>query len=103
MSLKYINILLHVPENICKMSVKFGGCLILFIVYMINKLISVDSSLSYNLCLPQAFVSPCKSGEGSSISDVSLKSEKFQRTKVPRAESGDSIGSMSEDHNLPYR
>ncbi|KFV05850.1 Actin-binding protein anillin, partial [Tauraco erythrolophus] len=52
---------------------------------------------------PQAFVSPCKStGEGSSISDVSLKSDKFQRTKVPRAESGDSIGSMSEDRNLPY-
>ncbi|XP_009697316.1 PREDICTED: actin-binding protein anillin, partial [Cariama cristata] len=52
---------------------------------------------------PEAFVSPCKStGEGSSISDVSLKSEKFQRTKVPRAESGDSIGSMSEDRNLPY-
>ncbi|NXO57981.1 ANLN protein, partial [Aramus guarauna] len=52
---------------------------------------------------PEAFVSPCKStGEGSSVSDVSLKSEKFQRTKVPRAESGDSIGSMSEDRNLPY-
>ncbi|NWU67149.1 ANLN protein, partial [Pterocles burchelli] len=52
---------------------------------------------------PEAFVSPCKStGEGSSISDVSLKSEKFQRTKVPRAESGDSIGSMSEDRSLPY-
>ncbi|KAM6373960.1 anillin isoform 1-T1 [Alca torda] len=52
---------------------------------------------------PEAFVSPCKStGEGSSNSDVSLKSEKFQRTKVPRAESGDSIGSMSEDRNLPY-
>jgi len=52
----------------------------------------------------QTFVSPCKStGEGSSISDVSLKSEKFQRTKVPRAESGDSIGSVSEDRNLPYR
>lgn len=52
---------------------------------------------------PEAFVSPCKSsGEGSSISDISLKSEKFQRTKVPRAESGDSIGSTSEDRNLPY-
>ncbi|XP_009556176.2 anillin isoform X2 [Cuculus canorus] len=52
---------------------------------------------------PEAFVSPCKStGEGSSISDVSQKSEKFQRTEVPRAESGDSIGSMSEDRNLPY-
>ncbi|KAM9387160.1 anillin [Phaethornis superciliosus] len=52
---------------------------------------------------PEAFVSPCTSvGEGSSISDVSLKSEKFQRTKVPRAESGDSIGSMSEDRSLPY-
>ncbi|XP_051465513.1 anillin isoform X1 [Apus apus] len=51
----------------------------------------------------EAFVSPCRSvGEGSSISDVSLKSEKFQRTKVPRAESGDSIGSMTEDRNLPY-
>ncbi|KAM6338566.1 anillin [Podargus strigoides] len=52
---------------------------------------------------PEAFVSPCKSiGEGSCISEVSLKSEKFQRTKVPRAESGDSIGSVSEDRNLPY-
>ncbi|XP_050748631.1 anillin [Gymnogyps californianus] len=52
---------------------------------------------------PEAFVSPSKStGEGSSISDVSLKSEKFQRAKVPRAESGDSIGSISEDRNLPY-
>ncbi|NXS81192.1 ANLN protein, partial [Erpornis zantholeuca] len=51
----------------------------------------------------EAFGSPSKSaGEGSSISDVSLKSEKFQRTRVPRAESGDSIGSMSEDRNLPY-
>lgn len=52
---------------------------------------------------PQAFGSPKSTGEGSSISDVSLKSEKFQRTRVPRAESGDSIGSMSEDCNLPYR
>ncbi|XP_071592149.1 anillin isoform X2 [Heliangelus exortis] len=52
---------------------------------------------------PEAFVSPCRSvGEGSSISDVSLKSDKFQRTKVPRAESGDSIGSLAEDRNLPY-
>ncbi|XP_065521435.1 anillin [Lathamus discolor] len=52
---------------------------------------------------PEAFVSPSKSaGEGSSISDVSLKSDKFQRTKVPRAESGDSIGSISDDRNLPY-
>ncbi|NXN84555.1 ANLN protein, partial [Bombycilla garrulus] len=52
---------------------------------------------------PQAFGSPSKStGESSSISDASLKSEKFQRTRVPRAESGDSIGSMSEDRNLPY-
>ncbi|NXU57552.1 ANLN protein, partial [Turnix velox] len=52
---------------------------------------------------PEAFVSPSKStGEGSSISDTSLKFEKFQRTEVPRAESGDSIGSLSEDRNLPY-
>ncbi|XP_018776242.2 anillin isoform X1 [Serinus canaria] len=51
----------------------------------------------------EAFGSPSKStGEGSSISDVSLKSEKFQRTRVPRAESGDSIGSMLEERNLPY-
>ncbi|XP_010150955.1 PREDICTED: actin-binding protein anillin, partial [Eurypyga helias] len=52
---------------------------------------------------PEAFGSPSRStAEGSSVSDVSLRSEKFQRTKVPRAESADSIGSMSEDRNLPY-
>ncbi|NXC28017.1 ANLN protein, partial [Campylorhamphus procurvoides] len=63
----------------------------------------VESVSNTTLSFPQAFISPCKStGEGSSISDVSLKSEKFQRTKVPRAESGDSIGSVSEDRNLPY-
>uniref|UniRef100_A0A8C0U7X6 Anillin-like n=1 Tax=Cyanistes caeruleus TaxID=156563 RepID=A0A8C0U7X6_CYACU len=50
----------------------------------------------------EAFGSPKSTEEGSSISDVSLKSEKFQRIRVPRAESGDSIGSMSEDRNLPY-
>ncbi|NWR91434.1 ANLN protein, partial [Furnarius figulus] len=64
---------------------------------------SVSSEVIQLFSFPQAFISPCKSaGEGSSISDVSLKSEKFQRTKVPRAESGDSIGSVSEDRNLPY-
>ncbi|XP_056339178.1 anillin isoform X1 [Oenanthe melanoleuca] len=53
--------------------------------------------------ISEAFGSPSKSiGEGSSISDVSLKSETFQRIRVPRVESGDSIGSMSEDCNLPY-
>ncbi|NXH52021.1 ANLN protein, partial [Rhabdornis inornatus] len=53
--------------------------------------------------ISEAFGSPSKStGEGSSISDVSLTSEKFQRTRVPRGESGDSIGSISEDYNLPY-
>ncbi|NXP63101.1 ANLN protein, partial [Chloropsis cyanopogon] len=63
--------------------------------------ISVPIIIMFSFC--QAFGSPSKStGEGSSISDVSLKSEKFQRTRVPRAESGDSIGSMSEDRNLPY-
>ncbi|KAM8810627.1 anillin [Eudromia elegans] len=56
---------------------------------------------------PEAFISPSQSvtscpGEGSSVSETSLKSEKFQRTKVPRAESGDSIGSGSEDRNLLY-
>ncbi|KAM9078213.1 anillin isoform 3-T3 [Megaptera novaeangliae] len=35
-----------------------------------------------------------------SISDESPKPGKFQRTHVPRAESGDSMG--SEDHDLPY-
>uniref|UniRef100_A0A8C3TI93 Anillin n=1 Tax=Chelydra serpentina TaxID=8475 RepID=A0A8C3TI93_CHESE len=40
--------------------------------------------------------------ESSSISDESPKSGKFQRTRVPRAQSGDSIGSLSEDHNLLY-
>ncbi|NXP44254.1 ANLN protein, partial [Heliornis fulica] len=51
---------------------------------------------------PEAFVSPKSTGEGSSTSDVSLKSEKSQRTKVPRAESVDSIGSTSEDRSLLY-
>ncbi|XP_035175131.1 anillin [Oxyura jamaicensis] len=51
----------------------------------------------------EAFVSPCKSISGdSSVSDVSLKSAKFQRTEVPRADSGDSISSTSEDRNLLY-
>uniref|UniRef100_A0A8D0GWQ3 Anillin n=1 Tax=Sphenodon punctatus TaxID=8508 RepID=A0A8D0GWQ3_SPHPU len=45
-----------------------------------------------------AVVSP----EGSSISDDSPRSSKFQRTRFPRAESGDSIGSLSEDRNLLY-
>ncbi|NXC90022.1 ANLN protein, partial [Cercotrichas coryphoeus] len=65
----------------------------------------VESQISVNIIcsFPQAFGSPSKSiGEGSSISDVSLKSEMLQRTRVPRVESGDSIGSMSEDCNLPY-
>ncbi|XP_036720280.1 anillin isoform X2 [Balaenoptera musculus] len=35
-----------------------------------------------------------------SISDESPKPGKFQRTRVPRAESGDGMG--SEDHDLPY-
>uniref|UniRef100_A0A8C3BCN6 Anillin n=1 Tax=Cairina moschata TaxID=8855 RepID=A0A8C3BCN6_CAIMO len=51
---------------------------------------------------PEAFVSPKSTGGDSSVSDVSLKSDKFQRTKVPRAESGDSISSTSEDRNLLY-
>ncbi|XP_065608347.1 anillin [Cyrtonyx montezumae] len=52
---------------------------------------------------PEVFVSPCKSvGEDSSVSDVSQKSDKFQRTKIPRGESGDSMSSLSEDRSLPY-
>ncbi|NWS91699.1 ANLN protein, partial [Toxostoma redivivum] len=65
----------------------------------------VESVIICNIMcsFPQAFGSPSKStGDGSSISDVSLESEKFQRTRVSRGESGDSIGFMSEDYNLPY-
>ncbi|OXB83210.1 UNVERIFIED_CONTAM: hypothetical protein H355_001962 [Colinus virginianus] len=52
---------------------------------------------------PEVFVSPCKSvGEDSSVSDVSQKSDKYQRTKIPRGESGDSVSSLSEDRSLPY-
>uniref|UniRef100_A0A8D0GWJ7 Anillin n=1 Tax=Sphenodon punctatus TaxID=8508 RepID=A0A8D0GWJ7_SPHPU len=52
---------------------------------------------------PEVFASPSRSvGEGSSISDDSPRSSKFQRTRFPRAESGDSIGSLSEDRNLLY-
>ncbi|NXL32335.1 ANLN protein, partial [Glaucidium brasilianum] len=70
---------------------------------LLTPLVESVDICSITFSSPQAFVSPCKStGEGSSISDVSLTSEKFQRTKVPRAESVDSIGSMSEDRNLPY-
>ncbi|OXB54638.1 hypothetical protein ASZ78_001805 [Callipepla squamata] len=53
---------------------------------------------------PEVFVSPCKSvGEDSSVSDVSQKSDKYQRAKIPRGESGDSVSSLSEDRSLPYR
>ncbi|KAM9166296.1 anillin isoform 2-T2 [Pangshura tecta] len=58
---------------------------------------------SVGVVSPEVFVSPSRSvAESSSISDESPKSGKFQRTRVPRAESGDSIGSLSEDHNLLY-
>uniref|UniRef100_A0A674KJ90 Anillin n=1 Tax=Terrapene triunguis TaxID=2587831 RepID=A0A674KJ90_9SAUR len=58
---------------------------------------------SVGVVSPEVFVSPSRSvAEISSISDESPKSGKFQRTRVPRAESGDSIGSLSEDHNLLY-
>ncbi|NXT13478.1 ANLN protein, partial [Prunella fulvescens] len=70
---------------------------------LLTPLVESVDSCNIMFSFPQAFGSPSKStGEGSSISDVSLKSEKFQRTRVPRAESGDSIGSTSEDRNLPY-
>uniref|UniRef100_A0A674KHE8 Anillin n=1 Tax=Terrapene triunguis TaxID=2587831 RepID=A0A674KHE8_9SAUR len=55
---------------------------------------SVGVLLFLNLITSQILIS--------SISDESPKSGKFQRTRVPRAESGDSIGSLSEDHNLLY-
>ncbi|NWR55169.1 ANLN protein, partial [Bucorvus abyssinicus] len=70
---------------------------------LLTPLVESVDICNITFAFPQAFVSPSKStGEGSSISDASLKSEKFQRTRVPRAESGDSIGSASEDRNLPY-
>ncbi|XP_029445353.1 anillin isoform X3 [Rhinatrema bivittatum] len=40
--------------------------------------------------------------EGSSKSCDSPKHSKYQRTHVPRAESGDSLDSVTEDHNLLY-
>ncbi|XP_038246628.1 anillin isoform X4 [Dermochelys coriacea] len=58
---------------------------------------------SVGVVSPEVFVSPNRSvAESSSISDESPKSGKFQKMRVPRAESGDSIGSLSEDHNLLY-
>ncbi|XP_059875927.1 anillin isoform X3 [Delphinus delphis] len=45
--------------------------------------------------------SPSWELKDTSISDESPKPGKFQRTRVPRAESGDSIG--HEGHDLPYR
>ncbi|XP_058929615.1 anillin isoform X2 [Kogia breviceps] len=50
---------------------------------------------------PEKLVSsPSWELKDTSISDESPKPGKFQRTRVPRAESGDSMG--SEDHDLPY-
>nr|XP_006124123.1 anillin isoform X2 [Pelodiscus sinensis] len=58
---------------------------------------------SVGVVSPEVFASPSRSvAESSSVSDESPKSGKFQRTRFPRAESGDSIGSLSEDHNLLY-
>ncbi|XP_019364599.1 PREDICTED: anillin isoform X2 [Gavialis gangeticus] len=58
---------------------------------------------SVGVASPEGFASPSRSaGEGSSTSNGSPKSGKYQRTQVPRAESGDSIGSVSEDRHLLY-
>uniref|UniRef100_A0A7M4EV66 Anillin n=1 Tax=Crocodylus porosus TaxID=8502 RepID=A0A7M4EV66_CROPO len=58
---------------------------------------------SVGVVSPEGFASPSRSaGEGSSTSNGSPKSGKYQRTQVPRAESGDSIGSVSEDRHLLY-
>ncbi|XP_067418613.1 anillin [Emydura macquarii macquarii] len=58
---------------------------------------------SVGVISPEVFASPNRSvAENSSINDGSPKSGKFQRTRVPRAASGDSIGSLSEDNNLLY-
>ncbi|KAG8139483.1 hypothetical protein E2320_002260 [Naja naja] len=50
---------------------------------------------------PEIFASPSKSiAEGSTASDESPKSIRFQRMSVCRTESGSSIGSLSEERNL---
>uniref|UniRef100_A0A8C5SSU7 Anillin, actin binding protein n=1 Tax=Laticauda laticaudata TaxID=8630 RepID=A0A8C5SSU7_LATLA len=50
---------------------------------------------------PEIFASPSKSiVEGSTASDESPKSIRFQRMSVCRTESGSSIGSLSEERNL---
>lgn len=50
---------------------------------------------------PEMFASPSKSiAEGSTASDESPKSIRFQRMSVCRTESGSSIGSFSEERNL---
>ncbi|XP_063160106.1 anillin [Candoia aspera] len=50
---------------------------------------------------PEIFASPSKSiAEGSTASDDSPKSIRFQRMSVCRTESGSSIGSFSEERNL---
>ncbi|XP_044310464.1 anillin [Varanus komodoensis] len=52
---------------------------------------------------PQVFASPSKTvGEQSSESDDSPKSSTLHRISVCRTESGSSIGSLSEERNLPY-
>ncbi|XP_069071656.1 LOW QUALITY PROTEIN: anillin [Pleurodeles waltl] len=52
---------------------------------------------------PEALLSPSsRTLETSSTSCDSPKSGKFQRTRVPRASSGDSLDSVAEDHNLLY-
>ncbi|XP_036593317.1 anillin [Trichosurus vulpecula] len=54
-----------------------------------------------NVTSPEVFASsPSLETRDSSASDGSLKPGKFQRTRVPRAESGDSIS--SGDRDLPY-
>ncbi|XP_069469362.1 anillin isoform X3 [Ambystoma mexicanum] len=52
---------------------------------------------------PQALMSPSRTSLESSItSSHSPRLGKFQRTRVPRASSGDSLDSVAEDHNLLY-
>lgn len=74
-----------------------------------NSFSSLELSLRINVIhtntccasLQSLVSSPRLKVKDSSTSDESPKSGKFQRTRVPRAESGDSIG--SEDRDLLYR
>ncbi|XP_074842153.1 anillin [Carettochelys insculpta] len=58
---------------------------------------------SVGVVSPEVFASPSRSvTEISSVSDESPNSGKFERTRFPRAGSGGSFGSLSDDQSLLY-